>query len=498
MVGGAAGEVTREAEVVKLGIRRLTWDMKFRPYCPFLSFRLNVLPRARFVLNVAPRFPPTFRVFLLKQEPRSKQAIVRVCSSGTGESSNSLNDRTAVRIDAAIQAALAIAGTSSNFDVPRPTGRFNAAGGGGGGGGGGLNVTNYADLAIRFVGGSGDLPGSGSETSAKSAVEVRESKKATTEARLDAAIQAALVIHATNRTGSSSSSTLQGSTKGGDGASLELAAPRGDEGGGAMLTVYRPPAAPPRVRGHHSASRELVGGGYYGGASGGSSGAGRMPLNDTSPASGRERKSRSRIGISAGVNKAVQALASAQIAQAHQATAAKSRLQRLKEEQKSRRRRQHEQGSSGEMPYRPRESEAPALERRKDYSRRIADATARGQARAQAEKRARAETLARERVSQDEKALVEPYPGPPAAAKVGQRANYGSGDVGNHSRSAAQGPTGRNAAFVPPVAGDGFLPETSLGGARRARVGAGRPQRQPWRDGDSQKAYSGALAQWDW
>lgn len=421
-------------------------------------------------------------------------------SSGAGESSNSLNDRTAVRLDAAIQAAMAIAGTSSNFVVAaRPTGRFNSAGGGGGGGEERRNDTSCQDLAIRPAGGSGGpLPSGGGGASTKSAMVTRESSKATTEARLDAAIRAALVIHATDSSSSaSSSSTLQGSIRGGGyGTSLALTAPpRGGSGeSGGTLTVYEPPAPP---RSHRSASRESSTSGYYGdtsGGGGGGGGAGYTSVNDARPAYVRARENRSGIGVSAGVNHAVQALASARKSEAHQANAAATRLQRLKDEQRSRRSRQSGHGSSGERPCRPRESEAAAaaaLEQRKDYPRRTADAIAGGQTMARAGKRTMAETLSRERVFQDELPFAEGYGAPPPAAKAGQQAaNYGSRAVStNTSRPAMRGTAERNAAFVPTVAGDRFLPETST---RRARVdGARESQPQPWGNGDN-------IARWNW
>lgn len=435
-------------------------------------------------------------------------------SSGAGESSNSLNDRTAVRIDAAIQAAMAIAGTSTEFDVPRPTGGFDAVnrGGGGGGssGGGGRDDTSCKDLTIRpgsnSGGSGGSLASGGSEMSTKpSAVVVRGSEKATTEARLDAAIKAALVIHATDRSSSSSSSRFQGSYPGGrhGGSSLALTAPRGDgggggSGGGGMLTVYQPPAPPRIQQGRSSASRGSSSGGFYGGTSDGDGNAGGyLQLTDSRPAPGGARGGRSGIGIRAGVDMAVQALASARKAEAHQADAAAARLQKLKEQRVSRRRRQQEQGSGGERPHRQRESEAPvvALEQREDHPRRIADVSAREQARAEAETRTRAETFARERVSQDEQALVTAHR-PPAFTREGPEAGaYDSRAVIGNNRSSAGG----NAGVIPAVFGDRFLPEPSTDGGRRARVGARGSQGRPWDDGDGQNAdSSGALAQWNW
>ena len=435
------------------------------------------------------------------------EAMVPVYSSGAGESSNSLNDRTAVRIDAAIHAAIAIAGTSTKFDVPRPTGRFDAVGRGGGGGGGDDNCGD--DVVTRrgsnSGGSGGSLASGGSEasTNKSSALVTKESKKATTEARLDAAIKAALVIHATDRSSSSGSSTFQGSYRGGGhaGSSLALAAPprRGGGGGGGMLTVYQPPA-PPRVQGRYYTSRESGSSGYYGDTNGRDGSGGYLQLTDSSP---------SGIGIRAGVDKAVRALASARKSEAHQADAAAARLQRLKEQRTSRRRSQQEQGSGGKRPHRQRESQAAAAaaaaaevqeQQRKNCPRHIADASAGEQARAQAETRARGEIFARERVLHDERALVKAYRSQAAAKEGPQTGAYDSRAARNNHSSAMQGAAGKDAGCVPTVAGDGFLNEASIGGGgRRERVRAQGSQRQGWRDGDGQNAdTSGALAQWNW
>lgn len=425
------------------------------------------------------RLSRRFRIFVLKQELRPR-TIVEVPGSGTGESSNSLNDRTAVRIDAAIQAALAIAGPSGNFDAPTPTETLGAVSRGRDESE--RNVTTCRDFARHLEGCSGALPASGSDgTSCKSSAVTTGSSKATTEARLGAAINAALSIHATDRTSSSSHSALERSPFGGDDrASLARAAPRGGGRGTEMLTGYRPPA-PPCIRDDHSASRERSGSDSYGDTSGGSGGSGYMQLHDSRPAPPRGREFRSGIGVTAAVNQVVQALASARVAEAHQATAAAARLQRLKEQQMSRRRKQREQGSSGERSHRPRKSEAVvALERREDHPRRITGAKPRGQARAHAENWARAEVSSRERAFQDEEAFVGVYRAP-AATEVGrQAAACGSRAV----TKAVEGTPGRNVAFVPTVAHDRFLPETGIGGARRAGMGTGESRRQPWSDLD--------------
>eukprot|EP00903_Cladosiphon_okamuranus_P014963 g13850.t1 len=372
-----------------------------------------------------------FPIAVVPKQPKSG-AVVKVPSRWAGESSNSLNDRTAVRIDAAIHAALDIAGTSSNFDVPRPPEMSYAGRGGGGRGGEGERY-----LALHHGSGSDGSLGSSSETSTKfRALVPMEPKKNTSEARLDAAIQAALLMHATD----GGSSRFQGPFNGGyEAPPLPYTPRRAGRGGMGPLD---PPPAPPRLRDRRFRSPESSSG-YDADNSGGGGGAGSMWLpGNSGPAPGRAWGSRLEMGVIARVHRVLQAVVSAREAEIHQADEAAARLQRLQEQQRDRRRKGQEYGSGGGRPYGPQQPGAVGSseteEQRKNYTRRVAgDARARGPARARAETRATAtDTFAHERVFQGERVLVAAYPDP-AAAKVGLQG------------SAMQGPAGRSVTFAP-------------------------------------------------